>query len=109
MKTIFLFIENTGINWSVIWVDCAPYLCLLLIIALVLVIIQAKKTAKELQADYLIRSTYKLCALNGEIMELQTENTSLLVRLQKSERKRDEKGHYLPTSGKGHGKKKQTV
>ena len=37
---------------------------------------------------------------------LEAENLSLKNRLEKVERKRDSKGHYLPTSGKGHGKKK---
>ena len=110
MKNIITFFENTGVNYSVIWSDCSPYLCAVLLIALILGYYFAKKTNQCLTDYYLLKSTTKVCQLEGKIFDLEAENKALSEKVEKLERKRDEKGHYLPTSGKGHGKrKKQTL
>ena len=109
MKTIIYFIEHHSINWPLIWSDCSPYICIWLLFLVLLAFLLVKNYNKAVKNEYLVKTTAKLCALNGTILYLQEENKSLLVRVQKSERKRDEKGHYLTTSGKGHGKRKKQI
>lgn len=106
MKNLITFFENTGVNWSVIWSDCSLFVCLVLLIALAAAYWWHKKTIQETKEDYLLKITEKYCYYETLVLSLQIKNADLTSRLQKTERKRNEKGEFLPTSGKGHGKKK---
>lgn len=79
MKTIIYFVENHSTNWPLIWHDCSPYLVLILILVLSLIIVKNEN----------------LTAKNKELL--------------KCGRERDEKGHFLVVTGKGHGKKDWTT
>jgi len=109
MKNLITYFENTGVNWSVIWSDCSLFICLFLLFVIVSAYWWHKKTIQEMKYEYKTESNNELCALNSQIIALQKTNNDLTIRLQKTERKRDEKGLYLPISGKGHGKKKNNA
>jgi len=106
MKNLITFFENTGVNWSVIWSDCSPYLCAWLFILLILSLILIKNYNTDLKNKQTVKLNEKICSLEFANKELSAKNNDLTIRLQKTERKRDEKGHYLPILGNGHGKKK---
>lgn len=129
MKNLINLIENQGVNWQLIWTDISIYVCVMLIIDIVFVIYAAKNYKNNWREHYLVKTTSKLCTLNCEIDRLTSQNKFLRdaftdykkdvevrinelaeenKKLSASVRKKDEKGHYLPISGKGHKKKDWT-
>jgi len=129
MKNLINLIENQAINWELIWTDISIYVCFMLLIDIVFVIYAAKNYKNNWREHYLVKTTSKLCTLNCEIDRLTSENKFLREaftdykkdvevrinelaeenkKLSMSVRKKDEKGHYLPISGNGHGKKDWT-
>lgn len=63
------------------------------------------KFLHQVFADYKNDATNELIEKQTKINDLEEENKKLSM----SVRKRDEKGHFLPTSGNGHGKKKALI
>lgn len=119
MKSLFTFIENQGINWSLIWSDCSIYICIWMFALLVLLIVimpnyvhSSIKEAEE-KAQLVVQS------LSHEFDMLELQNTYLrqsfidhtkeIERLSKFERKRNPDGSFSISSGKGHGKKKNNL
>lgn len=123
MKNLLYLIENQGANWELIWTDISIYVCVMLAANIIFVIYAAKNYKNNLREHYLVKTTSRLCALNCEIDRLTSENKFLHEsftdykkdveirinnlaeenkKLSASVRKKDEKGHYLPISGKGH-------
>jgi len=117
MKSLFTFITEHSINWSLIWSDISIYVCIWLFICLVLLVVlmpnyvhSSIKEAEE-KAESVVQS------LNHELDMLELQNCYLrqsfidhkkeIKRLSKFERKRNPDGSFAISSGKGHGKKKQ--
>lgn len=124
MKSLFYFFANHSINWSMIWSDVSIYVCIWLILVMLIVIWAAnnyrksvKYEAEEKQNRLVVSLSHELDMINLENSgfreafknykeDVQSELYSLRERLKVAERKRDSKGLYLPSTGKGHGKKK---
>lgn len=99
MKTLITLAANQGANWSLIWSDLSVFVCLLLIgIALYF----RQKYLKQ-REDYLVKGTAKLCAIEGEKIELEKRIEELQAKLPK----RNPDGTFGIKTGKGHGKKRK--
>ena len=120
MKTIIDFLYSFSINWPLIWSDLSIYICACLFICLFGIIIIAVnyedavrkdyiKRLKDIEENYLLRTTIKVSEIAVKNDELTAENLSLKNRLEKAERKRNLDGSFAVQSGKGHGKKKLTA
>lgn len=125
MKTIFYFITEHSTNWSLIWSDISIYVCIWLILVMLVVIWAANNYRESVKYEAEEKQNRLVISLSHELDMLQLENSGLREafknykedvqaeiyrlreRLKLTERKRDAKGLYLSTTGKGHGKKKQ--
>jgi len=104
MKTIIYFITHHSINWPLIWSDCSPFIVLWLFCIMFFVIWYSRNYCNAIEDEYLVRTTVKMSDLIVKIDELTAKNKDL----QSQVRGRDEKGHFLPISGKGHKKRAWT-
>lgn len=115
MKSLFTFITEHSINWSLIWSDCSIYVCIWLFICLVLTIVIASNYGHSVrkEADEKADSVVQSLSHELDMLELQncylrqsfTDHTKEIERLSKFERKRNPDGTFVISSGKGHGKK----
>lgn len=118
LNPVFLFIENHGINYGVIWSDISPFVCLWLTFICIIIILAANNFKKSIRDEYSVKTTSKIIFLNQQIDELEAANKLVneafrkyrndtnaeLTERQKRidyyseryDRVRDSKGHFLP-------------
>lgn len=78
INPIAVFLQNHGVNFRVIWIDCSPYIVAWFIFAFVpLVMWSANNYKRSLRDEYLVKTTSKLIALNNEIDEQKAANKIL--------------------------------
>lgn len=99
MKTLIILAANQGANWSLIWSDLSVFVCLFLII----IALHFRQKCLKQREDYLVKGTAKICAIEGEKIELEKKIEELQAKLPK----RNSDGTFAETSGKGHGKKRK--
>lgn len=117
MEPLFNFTNpftQFGINWPVIWSDSSIYVCLWLISMMCLVVWSAGNYRNSVRDEYLVKVTLGLIALEQEREKLESENRLLTeafaqyrTDVQFMKPKRNSKGQFITTTGKGHGKRKK--
>lgn len=109
MKNLLYYLSNQGINYSEIWNDTGLFLCLSIMFSFyaLLVAWSAKNYRKQALKEANEASESMLHSISHQLDVFEAENSTLKESIKKyqSERKRDDKGHFIATSGKGHGKK----
>lgn len=113
---LFTFVNQFtqfGINWSVIWADSSIYICTWLISMIVLTIWSARNYRNSVREEYLVKVTSARIAWEEEREKLESENRLLTeafaqyrTDVQIIKPKRNEKGQFITTTGKGHGTRK---
>lgn len=78
INPVAVFLQNHGVNFKVIWIDCSPYIVAWFVFAFVpLVMWSANNYKRSLRDEYLVKTTSKLIALNSEVDEQKAANKIL--------------------------------